>query len=50
MSPLFLLCDNIEKSELVARGLTMLAKGYSIAEVIGVTNLPREQIRALRRV
>jgi predicted transposase/invertase (TIGR01784 family) len=28
----------------------MLAKGYSVAEVIGVTNLPREQIRALRRV
>jgi predicted transposase/invertase (TIGR01784 family) len=27
----------------------MLAKGYSIAEVIGVTNLPREQVRALRR-
>jgi len=28
----------------------MLAKGYSVAEVIGVTNLPREQIRALKRV
>ena len=26
----------------------MLAKGYSVAEVIGVTNLPREQVRALR--
>jgi hypothetical protein len=25
----------------------MLAKGYSVAEVIGVTNLPREQIKAL---
>jgi len=27
----------------------MLAKGYSIAEVIGVTNLPRKQIVALSR-
>jgi len=27
----------------------MLAKGYSVAEVIGVTNLPREQVRALKR-
>jgi predicted transposase/invertase (TIGR01784 family) len=26
----------------------MLAKGYSVAEVIGVTNLSREQVRALR--
>ena len=41
-----------EKGE--ARGVkkvarNMLAKGYSVAEVIGVTNLPREQIRALRQ-
>jgi predicted transposase/invertase (TIGR01784 family) len=34
------------KSE-VARN--MLAKGYSVAEVIGITNLSREQIRVLRR-
>jgi len=27
----------------------MLAKGYSVAEVIGITNLPREQVRALKR-
>jgi hypothetical protein len=27
----------------------MLAKGYSVAEVIGITNLPREQVMALRR-
>jgi predicted transposase YdaD len=26
----------------------MLAKGYSVAEVIGVTKLSREQVRALR--
>jgi predicted transposase YdaD len=28
----------------------MLAKGYSVAEVIGITHLPREQVRALKRV
>jgi predicted transposase/invertase (TIGR01784 family) len=27
----------------------MLAKGFSVAEVIGITNLPREQVMALRR-
>jgi predicted transposase/invertase (TIGR01784 family) len=27
----------------------MLAKGYSVAEVIGITNLPRKEIAALRR-
>jgi len=27
----------------------MLAKGYSIAEVIGITNLSREQVRALSK-
>jgi len=27
----------------------MLAKGYSVAEVIGVTNLSREQVGALKR-
>jgi predicted transposase/invertase (TIGR01784 family) len=27
----------------------MLAKGYSVADVIGITNLPREQVMALRR-
>jgi len=27
----------------------MLAKGYSVAEVIGITNLPREQVRALNK-
>jgi predicted transposase/invertase (TIGR01784 family) len=27
----------------------MLAKGYSVAEIIGITNLSREQVRALKR-
>jgi len=39
-----------EEKGVVKTAKNMLAKGYSIAEVIGVTNLPREQIRALKRV
>jgi hypothetical protein len=27
----------------------MLAKGYSVAEVIGITNLSRKQVSALKR-
>jgi hypothetical protein len=36
-----------ETNQKVARN--MLAKGYSIAEVIGMTSLSREQVRALKR-
>jgi len=38
-----------KKKGLLQAARNMLKKGYSIAEVIGITNLPREQIMALRR-
>ena len=38
-----------EEKGVVKTARNMLAKGYSVAEVIGVTNLPREQVRALRQ-
>jgi len=38
-----------EEKGVVKTAKNMLAKGYSVAEVIGVTNLPREQVRALKR-
>jgi len=47
-------CIAYAKKEGVGIGLkraarNMLAKGYSVAEVIGVTNLSREQVRTLSR-
>jgi len=47
-------CIAYAKKEGEASGLkkvarNMLAKGYSIAEVIGMTSLSREQVRALKR-
>ncbi|MDR2554827.1 MAG: hypothetical protein LBC64_05300 [Fibromonadaceae bacterium] len=38
-----------EASGLKRVARNMLAKGYSVAEIIGITNLPREQVRALKR-
>ncbi|MDR2555121.1 MAG: Rpn family recombination-promoting nuclease/putative transposase, partial [Fibromonadaceae bacterium] len=38
-----------KKKGILQTAKNMLAKGYSIAEVIGVTNLPREEIRALKQ-
>jgi len=37
------------KKGILQTAKNMLAKGYSVAEVIGITNLSREQIRALRQ-
>jgi predicted transposase/invertase (TIGR01784 family) len=37
-----------EKKGVLKTAKKMLAKGYSISEIIGVTDLPREQIKALR--
>jgi len=37
------------KKGILQTAKNMLAKGYSVAEVIGITNLSREQVRALKR-
>jgi hypothetical protein len=38
-----------EEKGVMKTAKNMLAKGYSVAEVIGITNLSREQVRALKR-
>jgi predicted transposase/invertase (TIGR01784 family) len=38
-----------KKEGILQTAKNMLAKGYSIAEIIGITNLSREQLRVLKR-
>jgi len=42
--------DCANKEDVMETAKNMLVKGYSVAEVIGVTNLPPEEVIALNKV